>query len=195
MELSPSWESASHAGTQELPNISWNPKVHYRVHKSPPLVPILSQNNSVHTTQSYLRSTLILSTHLCLGLPSVSFLLAFPPVSYMHSSPIRATCPAQLILIHLIILIILGEEYNLWAFIHACVHEFIVLNSSIHAFIRSSFSSFLNTVTERLYSCHLAVHATTARSKLPWSTPERNAASCGRLSGVTAATLDCSWRI
>jgi hypothetical protein len=33
-----------------------------------------------------LRSILILSTHLCFGLPSVSFLLAFPPISYMHSS-------------------------------------------------------------------------------------------------------------
>jgi hypothetical protein len=33
-----------------------------------------------------LRSILILSTHLRLGLPSGSFLLAFPPKSYMHYS-------------------------------------------------------------------------------------------------------------
>jgi hypothetical protein len=52
--LSPSWEAANCAATQELPSILRNPKVHYLVHMSPPLVPNLSQIDRVHTIPSCL---------------------------------------------------------------------------------------------------------------------------------------------
>jgi hypothetical protein len=57
----------------------WNPKVHYHAHKSPPPEPILSQPNTVWPIDPYLPKVhLMLSSHLCLGLPSGLLLLGLP---------------------------------------------------------------------------------------------------------------------
>jgi hypothetical protein len=87
MELNITSEVASCSATQEFTNILWYPMIHYRVHSSPPLIPILSQINPVHTTPSYISKICFnISSNLRLGLPNGLILSGFPPKSYMHST-------------------------------------------------------------------------------------------------------------
>ena len=129
MEQSPSWEVDKFSASQEIPHNLRNPKVHYRFHRCQPPGPVLSQFDPFHTPHpTFWRSILILSSHLHLGLQSGLLHSSFPAKTLYKSilSPIRATCPAHLILLDFITRTILGEDYrsfssSLCSFLHSPV--------------------------------------------------------------------------
>ena len=53
MEQSPSWEVKLFSANQEIPQILWNPEVHYRIHNIPRNVPIMSQINPLRAPSQF----------------------------------------------------------------------------------------------------------------------------------------------
>ena len=96
MAQSLSWEANWFAASQEIPRISRNPKVHYRTHKRPPTVSILSQPNPVHIPTSHLLE--IHPNIIHPPTPRSTPVVSFPPVSPArpYTPPFLTICPAHL---------------------------------------------------------------------------------------------------
>ena len=100
IEQNPFWEANRFSASQEIPHILWKPKVHYRIYKCPPPVPILSLLDPVHTPTSHFTCFvpfilfvsdnirfIIASWHLC-QICSCVLLLVFLLAMYICLFPI-----------------------------------------------------------------------------------------------------------
>ena len=131
--------------SQTIPRILSNPKIHYCIHRSPPPVLILSQIKTSHFSK--IRVNII--HHLLLLIRCGLLPSGFTSKSLYAPllSPIRATCPARFIFLHLITQIS-GEEYR------AYTSLFSLLYSPITTFLLGP-----NILLSTLFSKTLSLHS------------------------------------
>jgi hypothetical protein len=90
-----SWETNSSSPSQEILHVLWSPKIHYRIHNSRLVVPILSRTDPV-----FLTTILIISPRLRPLFYVVSLTFPNPNPVCISRLPISATCTIHPFLDH-----------------------------------------------------------------------------------------------
>ena len=136
---------------QKIPRILRNQNVHYLVCKSPLLIPILSQINSVHAHFLKICFNIILPSTS--GFSKWPFSLRFPPQYPCIQSPlsVAATCLFHLIFLDFIARIIFYEVYR-------------SLSSSLRNFLHSPF--ILSPSRQNILHSTIFSHTFSLRSSL-----------------------------
>jgi hypothetical protein len=90
LNLSP-WERKGISVCQEIPRPLWNSKLHYHVHKGPPLIPFQKQVNPVHNSTSYfIKIRFKLFSRLLIGNTKIVFRISVKNLEWMF--PVSRAC-------------------------------------------------------------------------------------------------------
>ena len=103
MPQSPSWNSNNYTANPKIPSILCNPNVDYRVHNSPPLVPILCLINPVQALPTDWTPILILPSRLSPGLAGGFFLWDLPCT---HLSSRKQSSSSQILTLTYILILL-----------------------------------------------------------------------------------------